>query len=256
MVELSENDWELINAYADGELSAGEEAVVSRRLTEDAMLAAALAEIRTLKAALSQTRPAVEPVAAVRGRFTGRRFVLAASLAAAVVLGAFYQLTGSGEDWRDAPAELHATLSAQTYVLPDGNALPVISTARIGSLKVFDLSSSRLSLVDVRTTRRDQREVVAMHYRGQRGCRLTVVALEALPGDPAVPPARHDGLSARWSVERAHFYLLANGMDRARFDAIAAYAKAQSQPPDRRDSLELAVRSATEKAQPCSSPAA
>ena len=132
----------------------------------------------------------------------------------------------------------------------------MISTARIGDIEVFDLSSSRLTLVDVRSTRRDDRDVVAMHYRGRRGCRLTVVALEALPGDPSALPARHDGLGARWSVGRAHFYVLASGMDRDRFDAIVTYARAESRRLDRRDTLELAMRDATDKAQPCTPPVA
>ena len=256
MTRLSETDWGLINAYADGELSAEDEAEISRRLTHDATLAAALAEVRATKAALSLIRPAEEPIPTARSRFGVRRLALAASLAAAVALGAFYQFGSVGEDWRNAPAELHAALSANTYVLPEGGALPVISTARIGDFEVFDLSSSRLTLVDVSTTRRDDRDVVAMHYRGRRGCRLTVVALESLPGDPSVLPARHDGLGARWSVGRAHFYVLASGMDRDRFDAIVAYARAESQRLHQRDTLELAMRDATDKARPCAHPTA
>ena len=256
MTRLSETDWELINAYADGELSTADEAEVSRRLTHDTALAAALAEVHATKAALSLIRPAEELAPTARGRFGARRLALAASLAAAVALGAFYQFGGVGADWRDAPAELHAALSANTYVLPEGAALPVISTARIGDIEVFDLSSSRLTLVDVRTMRRGNRDVVAMHYRGQRGCRLTVVAVEALQNDPSQLPARHDGLGARWSVGRAHFYVLASGMDRDRFDAIVTYAKAESQRLHQRDTLELAMRSATDKARPCAPPTA
>ena len=256
MTELSETDWELINAYADGELSAEDKLEISRRLTHDAVLAAALAEVHATKAALSLIRPAEEPAPTARNKLEARRLAVAASLAAAVALGALYQFGGVGEDWRDAPADLHAALSANTYVLPEGGVMPVVSTARIGDLEVFDLSSSRLTLVDVRTTRRDERDVVAMHYRGRRGCRLTVVALEALPGDPSVLPARHDGLGARWSVGRAHFYLLASGMDLDRFDAIVTYAKAESQRLHQRDTLELAMRDATDKARPCAHPTA
>jgi anti-sigma factor RsiW len=256
MTMLSETDWELINAYADGELPAGDEEAISRRLIHDTALAAALAEVHATKAALSLMRPAGEPTPPVRIGSGGRRLALAASVAAAVAFGALYQFGGFGEDWRDAPGDLHAALSANTYVMPEGGALPVLSTARIGNIKVFDLSSSRLTLVDVRSTRRDERDVVAMHYRGRRGCRLTVVAVEALQGDPAALPARHDGLGARWSAGRAHFYLLASGMDRDRFDAITAYAKAESLRHDRRDGLELAVRDATDDARPCVPPTA
>jgi hypothetical protein len=40
-------------------------------------------------------------------------------------------------------------------------------------------------------------------------------------------------------------------MDRDRFDAIVAYAKAESRRLDRRDTFELAMRDATEQARPC-----
>ena len=251
MAKLSEDDWEMINAYADGALSSDDEIETSRRLTHDAALVAALAEVHATKAALSLIRPAEEPAAAARGKFGVWHLTLAASLAAAVALGAIFQFGGGGEDWPDIPTELHAALSANTYVLSEGGALPVISTARIGDFEVFDLSSSRLTLVDVRTTRRGEREVVAMHYRGRRGCRLTVVALEARQGDPAVLPVRHAGLGARWSIGRAHFYVLASGMDRDRFAAIVSYAKAESQRLDQRDTFEMAMLEATETARPC-----
>ena len=67
MTRLSETDWELINAYADGELSAEDEDEVSRRLTHDAALAAALTEVQATKAALSLIRPVEEPAPTARG---------------------------------------------------------------------------------------------------------------------------------------------------------------------------------------------
>jgi len=254
MARLSETDWELINAYADDELSAEDREAVSRRLTYDDSLVAALAEVHATKAGLSLMRPAKVAAPPARRRVGVRHIAagaVAASLAAIAVLGALYQLGGVTNDWRDTPAVLHAALSENTYVLSEGSALPVVSTARIGNLEVFDLSSSRLTLVDIEIARNDDRDLVAMHYRGRRGCRLTVVAVEALPDDPSPLPARHAGLGVRWSVGPAHYYLLASGMDRDRFDAIAAYAKAESRRLNRRDGLEMAMRDATDKARPC-----
>lgn len=252
MTKLTGTDWEMINAFADGEIAASEKESIARRLTHDDSLTAALAEIQATKAALSLIRPAeqlITPAAAGSPRI--RRLAIAASLAAAVALGAVYQFGSLGEDWRDVPAELHAAFSGNAYVLSQGATLPVISTARIGDVRAFDLSSSRLTLVDIQTTRLSARDVVAMHYRGRNGCRLTVVALETAEGDPAILPARHDGLGARWSTGGIHFYVLASGMDGDRFDAIAAYARAESVRLSRGDDLRLALRSATDQAQPC-----
>jgi anti-sigma factor RsiW len=251
MTMLSETDWELINAYADGELPAGDEEAISRRLTHDTALAAALAEVHAAKASLSLMRPVKEPALPVRRGSEFRRLALAASVAAAVAFGALYQFGGLTEDWRDAPADLHAAFSGNTYVLPEGSALPVISTARIGDVQAFDLSSSRLALVDMQTVSRAGRDVVAMHYRGRNGCRLSAVALEAGAGDPDSLPARHDGLGARWTVGGIHFYLLASGMDRNRFSAIATYAEAETRRLNDQDEMRLAMRSATDQAQPC-----
>jgi len=250
---LTGRDWELINAYADGELPAAERTAIARRLALDPALAAALAEVHATKAALSLIRPApaeAEP----RPRRTGlRRVALAASLAALVVSGAAFQHHQArlGETWQDAPAFLHTELSANAYVLPEKATPAVISTARIGDVQAFDLSSSHLYLVDVQSSRRAGRDVVAMHYRGRHGCRLTAVAVEAEPGDPAELPARHQGLGARWTVGDIHYYLLAKGMDGDRFAAIARYARAESLSMHHQDKLRVAMAEATDNARPC-----
>ena len=94
-----------------------------------------------------------------------------------------------------------------------------------------------------------------MHYRGRHGCRLTAIALEAAPQDPlegaVAPDAQSTGLEARWTVGGIHFYLLANGMDRGRFNAIASYAMAESRRLNGQDDLRVAMQTATDHAQPC-----
>lgn len=251
MIKLSESDWQLINAYADGELSAANAAELSRRLPHDAALTAALAEIRAVKQALSQMGEvqAVHPAPAAPRLV--RRLALAASVVLVLLAGGLLGRQALLTDWRDAPAELHAELSANSYVLSGSAAVPIISTARIGDVAVFDLSPSRLTLADVKTVHHADRDMVAMHYRGRRGCRVTVVAIEALPNDP-VPMLVHDeGLGVQWSVGAIHFYLLAGGMDEDRFDAIVSYAQAESRRLEDRSTLRLAMNTATEKAQPC-----
>lgn len=251
---LSESDWELINAYADGELPPAGMAEVRRRLAAEPALAASMAEVRSTKSRLAALRPAASPdlpSPAPRAPRARRRIAAAACLAALVALGAAYQLLWRAPSWIESPAELHRILASKTYVLPERQALPVISTARIGDMRVFDLSSSRLFLVDVQSSRQAGRDVVAMHYRGLRGCRLTVVAVEAMTGDPAALPVRHEGLGARWTAGPIHFYLLASGMDRNRFDAIATYARSESLRLNDDAELRVAMREATAQARPC-----
>ncbi len=251
MVKLSERDWQLINAYADGELPAADTAEIAQRLTHDAALAASLAEIRAVKEALSRMpdAQAIRPRPAPPRR--RRRLAIAASLALLLLAGGLLGRQALFTDWRNAPGELHAALSANSYVLSENAAVRSVSTARIGDVAVLDLTPSRLTLADVKTTRRQGRDVVAMHYRGRRGCRVTVVAIEAQPNDANPSPADVQGLNAQWSVGAIHFYLLAGGMDRDRFDAILGYAQAESLRLDGRDRLRLAMNTTTENAQPC-----
>jgi hypothetical protein len=263
---LSESDWTLINAYADGELPADRAAEIARRLRSEPALAEALAEVRSTKSRLAAMRPAQAadrrvptlrvptlgaPTLRAPSLRASRRLAAAACIALPLAIAAAYPALWRSPDWTEAAAEFHRSLSENTYVLPDRVALPVISTARIGDVQVFDLSSSRLYLVDVQSSRGSGRDVVAMHYRGRNGCRLTAVAVEALAGDPAELPVRHEGLGARWTVGPIHFYLLASGMDDARFRAIASYARAESERLNRDARLRLAMQDATDHARPC-----
>ena len=252
MTRLSETDWAELNAYADGELAGSAREAMVRRLAHDRELAGALAEVHAAKAAVSLMRPSgMTPKEGHRlVPFGGRRLALAASVAAALALGAIYGLTDPDGDWRTAPAALHQSFSEEAYALPETDRIPVISTAGIGDLRAVDLSASRLTLVDVRSLDRDGRDIVAMHYRGRNGCRVTLVALEATP-DEAAPLPGGEGLAAAWTVGGIHYALLAGGMDSARFDAIEAYARAETRPMAPRDELRLAMRSATAEAQPC-----
>ena len=252
MTRLSETDWAELNAYADGELAGPAREAMARRLAHDPELARALAEVHAAKAAVSLMRPAgaarAEPRRVMpRG---GRRLALAASVAVALALGALYAFTDPDGDWRAAPAALHQSFSTQAYALPESGRIPVISTAGIGDLRAVDLSASRLTLVDVRSLDRDGRDIVAMHYRGRNGCRVTLVALEATANEAAPLPGG-DGLAAAWTVGGIHYALLAGGMDSARFDAIEAYARAETRRLAPRDELRVAMRSATAEAQPC-----
>lgn len=252
MTRLSETDWAELNAYADGELAGPAREALARRLAHDPELARALAEVHAAKAAVSLIRPPGTTPAEPR-RLTpraGHRLALAASVAVVLALGALYWFTDPHGDWRAAPAALHQSFSAGAYALPETGRVPVISTAGIGDLRAVDLSASRLTLVDVRSLDRDGRDIVAMHYRGRNGCRVTLVALSARP-DEAAPVPGGDGLAAAWTVGGIHYALLAGGMDRSRFDAIEAYARAETRRVAPRDELRLAMRSATAEAQPC-----
>lgn len=251
------SDWELINAYADGELSAENRRAIERRLVGEASLAAALGDIRSLKADLQHINPMMSARPPTPPKHS-RRFLKALrvpSAAAAIVAIAFgiAQLTtvSTVVDWSDVAADLHTKLSENAYALTPANPITTISTGRMGDLAAFDLSDSRLSLVDVRNIEVSGANIVAMHYRGPNGCSLTIAVAGISALKHAHPAQKREALEAHWTAGANHFHIIASGMDRGRFEAIAAFARAESLRQEGRDEMRIALRSATDRAQPC-----
>src|SRR5690606_4809310 len=114
MTTPDHSDWELINAYADGELRAEDRASFEHRLATDTTLAAGLEEVHALKAKLALIMPATagrtsQPMHAPRRLFRAVRAPAAAAAAAALLTLGVMQLLqhSSAGDWRDFSARLH-----------------------------------------------------------------------------------------------------------------------------------------------------
>lgn len=249
MNKLNDHDWELVNAYHDGELSTVDRATLERRRADEPALAAALADIRQVSAALRQMRPALAPAPARAPQFRLRGMflvplALAASVAAALFVASALFSTRPGAP--ETPAQWHARFLRQEYSAP---VVERLQTVRLFGLEgVPDLSAASLALVDQRL---GADGALALHYSGQSGCRLTLTA-GFLPGTLAVGDA--DELSHFWSVGpvnyQVNFMVLATGMDPARFAAISDYVQQlteQAAAPE----LIMAMRIATDKAVPC-----
>ncbi|MBK0399587.1 hypothetical protein H0I76_10315 [Limibaculum sp. M0105] len=254
MTQIRDDEWEALNAYADGECSAEVRATVARRLATDPGHAAALSRIQQVKAGLSLIAPA--PVRGAADATAGRHKPFrAVAVAAAIGAVAILALTVGPRAYREAvsspdrTAEIHEAFSANAYALDDGAPARTISTAGLGDIRAFDLSDSRLVLVDVRTFSASADEMVAMHYRGFNGCRLTVTAARA-GGDRGGDRAA-DTLFAHWTARGIDFRVVAAGMDADRFAAITALLRSESLRDDAADGLRIAVRSATDSAVPC-----
>ncbi len=117
-----------------------------------------------------------------------------------------------------------------------------------------DLSASALTLADVKTLSEQNPPVIAMHYRGQRGCRVTLVATGGVTaGEDKSSESHPDLLFREWQSENFKFTLLATGMDRVRFQSIAEYAienTGRARRPDLKN-LEIAMQQSYENARPC-----
>lgn len=245
MSELSTKDWELVNAYHDGELAAEDARLLEMRLQAEPALASALESVSAVSGSLGALRPEFVKTSFVLTASTpdqSRRHpvrwmagaALAASLAAAMFLGA---------DLFKEPTlyDLHRDLAGESFSVDAADARLIASTGGAGAP---DLGGANLTPVAFKVLEGGR----VTHYSGRNGCRLSY-----FQGDPAF----HDGTvpnnaqSATWTTSPdVRHTIVATGMDPNRFDAIAAYLKMTT----KRQSSEEVVASlseATTSSVPC-----
>lgn len=225
-----ENDWVLLNGFVDGELDAALSAALQTRLGEEPELQAELDRILKLKDSLASLRPAEAAPAMDAGdgkrakKTRARAFAAVAACLLAAVIGFSawqYLLPPSLED---SVFSVHERLARQTYVVEEGKVQKVVSTGRAFEFRAPDMTASRLFLVDVETGRAGESDMVGLHYRGMRGCRLTLIAVD---GASDALPLERDGLLVRnWAAGGFGFVMIASGMDAERFEAVGEYAEA------------------------------
>lgn len=250
-MKVGNSDWELLNSYADGELAPDEATDFERRLANEPTLASELARVMALKKSLSALRPgsAEEPRETTLLRQPMHRRYLAAAVVVLCVLaaGAGYGLLGLNKNQATGIDEIHAAFSDRTYFVDVKRDVRVSAGTSIGELDAPDLSASNLALVDMRTFAGTAR--IALHYRGPRGCRVTLVVdiAKSAPFATLTPGA----LLYRWQTRTRRFALIAEGMDEKRFAAIGAFAEASSRASERRKDFRTALIERTEKARPC-----
>ncbi|MXN63321.1 hypothetical protein GR183_00260 [Stappia sp. GBMRC 2046] len=225
-----ENDWVLLNGFADGELDAALSAAFEARLADEPGLQAELDRILKLKKGLAALRPAeAAPDAATDERKPAKKprarafAAIAACLIVAVMsLSAWQYLLPPNLE--DSVFALHERLARQTYVVEEGKVEKVVSTGRAFEFSAPDMTASRLFLVDVETGRAGGSDIVGLHYRGLHGCRLTLIAVD---GASSAPPMKRAGFLVRnWAAGGFGFVMVASGMDAERFEAVGEYAEA------------------------------
>ncbi len=232
-------DWQTLNAYVDGELSAAEAAEVARALADDRALAGRVASLTRLKATVQDMVQDMGEAAEITlpAPRHWRPAALAASLALALALG----LAASFVPWQgsDRPAwVVQARASHEAWNMDEDRpgAAPVaggVVLAALGQLgpdgylKAYlpDLSAARLTLTRLATVSLlDGRgEALQAGYRGTRGCK---VSLLILADGTALPAAltRYDDRALRtyaWRTGGHGYLLVAEGMDEARLAMIA-----------------------------------
>lgn len=247
-MKINDRDWDLLSAYADEALDVETRRSLERRLVREPELAAELERIRRSKSILRSMQPAPGPI---RARFIASpgSVRIAASFAAlfCIVAVAVWLAGPSGRE-ETVQTDWHSDFAGRTYVIRPGTGLTLAAGSGHGFSQAPDLSASRLVLVDVRVSGQGAEETIALHYRGYRGCRLTLVS-EPLQA-PATTGAGHLLVRA-WETSYRRFSLIADTMDPNRFQAIAEYAESQIRMREAQERQRVAVADATNLARPC-----
>ncbi|OWY12887.1 hypothetical protein B6V73_18070 [Thioclava sp. JM3] len=222
MNELHDKDWEQVNAYHDGELCAADLHAFEGRLASEPALAAALEDVRNVSDSLAALRPSLVQSASAldtssaNSNWHPRRLLAVGAVAAAIALAVAF---GPAFDTTPTAFEIHAELAAEAF---DVESAELRSAAAGGAVGIPDLSVAHLTAVFFRTS--DNGEIV--HYAGQNGCRLTYFRGTFVSPEGNDTPGQQ---MATWlSKDQLRYMIVATGMDRTRFDAIASYLKLET----------------------------
>lgn len=226
--------WEILNAYADGELDAAAAAEVENAAANDHAIARQLDALAKIKAQLADSVDAPEidipvppavTVRPVRGRMAAAA-VLVLALAAAVTMR--MALPGMHDPLSARWVETaHNAWTASTGGNDAGAASVLRVTGNIGFDRIYipDLSASRLRVAHVghgKDTRHGPALIVG--YRGTRGCTVTLAVSRRVAGltASALPVSVGDMRGYAWRTGEYGYFVLADGMAAARLKGIAS----------------------------------
>ena len=232
---LSDRDWELVNAYHDGELGEQDAASFEARLIRDTELAAALERTAHVSDSLKKLSPKIDPSAAKSQTNKGlKKWAVGGGIAASFIIAMALAVSS---DKKLGAHEIHQTFLDQTYAYESGDLRTVAGIAHFPDLGAANLTFVASRALDVGT---------AAHYTGRNGCRLTFLSMNL----PAKVPSHTKMQVQQWSYGEQPYAVLASGMDPGKFIAIAEYLKEET----RKSSLPatvLALREATNSAKRC-----
>ena len=255
-VPLSAADY--LNGLADGELNDTETAYWRRRIEGDPQLKREFEKVLAVKSKLSlmttehdDFHDSRESSIPVESRSVGViKWATAISVAAILVASAVWY-TGSHNTVSN-PKDLlawHHHLSQREYVVEKHTGPLFVSLGQEDDVPVPDLRASKLYLVDTMVIDQTGGDKLAvMHYRGLRGCRLTLWS-----GPATKTTVLQSSLDMRhWNVGDRLFGLIATGMDPGRFASIADHVETVTRQSDHgSDNTRLAMDKAYRTSRSC-----
>lgn len=223
-------DFETLNAYVDGELSAAEAADVAQLVARDPAVAKQVAVLSRLRSAV---RDSIETpdlvVPPVPAKATAPRKWLVAACVALLLIGGGAVLDrvlepASGEAWLTPLVQLHNGWTAAADDRTDGVVVPAGLDAALARAYVPDLSAAKLTLAYGKETPGiGGNDALVLGYTGTRGCRVTLVITPPSGRfDETLRRFDHAGLGLfGWRAGDLDYLIVADGMDAGRFKLIA-----------------------------------
>lgn len=240
MNKKTENDWQMLNAYSDGELSFIQRLKCKRRMLVDPRLSDMFGEIQAVSFALKKMRPQAGHATPTVANYSVCK--LTSMAASAAILLAFTTHVILTPSTMQSPLDWHHAFLDQSYKNKANTKLIPASLSRIDPAP--DLLAAGLTLVDNKHVNDASR---MMHYSGRNGCRLTLAVTQgALPALTAEPDLR----MASWGFGVNHYTLMSSGMDALRFAAISRHVRLFTEKQHRKNTV-MAMRIATKNAVPC-----
>lgn len=235
---ISQDDWDALNAYSDGELREIDIQLLEKRLQTETPLQGALAQIQGVGIALRSLNPDTEsePIVSRKPAISYGYIAIAASIVFVMIFAGQSIL---GRKPGHLPSDLHQAFLEQPFDVSQPDVQNVNTTG-----DVPDLTTANLTLVsDVVETDLTR----ALHYVGRNGCRLTLIISKGGLSEILVSP---ELLLASWNSDAVQYTLLSTGMDANRFAAIADFVRIYFD-QQQRSVTTLAMSAATEAAAPC-----
>jgi len=242
------DDWDTLNAFADGELAPADQRAVAERLAGSPEAAERLRDIIRLKQELRALPADDAPPLPALSAPSRPRWRQVAAIAAALVIAITVALAPMLL-WRDTSGSfLAASLAAHEQFATSAPPPTAPSITPAAALPVAsELSRLGLEPIWQATSATGQ---IRIGFVGARGCRLSLhVSPQA---EPAPAPDQAASTLAGWNAGGRGYLLIASGMPPARFEMIAGFIKAlTSEPANTVEPLRTALQNDWRSAQPC-----
>jgi|GEM_PF-4129856 len=222
------SDWEMLNAYADEELSTDDRLLIEQRLKDDALFTEMLNDIIYVKKNVNRLHsPGVQNnvIDLVRKKASFKKWAIAASVSLLLLGGSLALIDSREDNFAEMATDFHITLSQIKYN-PEAKIIQARAwkNSNLGLIPP-DLTGARLFLVQVDQGDRNPANSTIMHYRGLQGCSLSIVAQKDMEGsDLKTQFTSSEFMHYEWQDKKHQFVILTKGMDKKRFLAISEYS--------------------------------